>query len=414
MRGSKYFIVLVTSLIFLFALITAIGPVKTLGQPKVKVYVNQPLGYIPFVTPGSKVTIDIYIETSGIDDWADPNDGVVGWGLDLRIDPNVLSIDTTVVTVPPPPHSDAKVIGARAGYFMWEYAQWYMLSTSLLGGTADPTTGYWDDVVEAYLPTPSLGPGDYTSGLYPKLVTFEVTSKSDTQPCLIDLIDVEYVTPDGTVHPVDVVEDGYYGTPPTFMSETADPFDPTDPVGSRWHELYPNYCRYYDLVGWTDNTDGTLSASDQITMVNETGWIYQYHVDKVTTTIHWTFKEGGLGDAEPVEPNLLDEPIYDPIGTVWHQIYPDYSREFVITSWEDNGNDVFDASDQFDFEYFGEGTVYWAHLDSVTTDIILSQKGEPEPPPVPEFPLGLEIMMMLAAAIPIVYIWRTRKWSGKK
>jgi hypothetical protein len=35
-------------------------------------------------------------------------------------------------------------------------------------------------------------------------------------------------------------------------------------------------------------------------------------------------------------------------------------------------------------------------------------------PPSPEFPLGLEIVMMVTAAVPIVYIWRLRKRVHKK
>ena len=423
MRGSKYYIVLVTSLVFLIGLTTAIIPVKAPIEPTVKVSVNQPLGYIPFVAPGTKFTFDIIIETHGItESWGGtPATGIIGWGIDIQVDPNVLNIDLTVPPPPPfPPQAPAKVIGAQTTYVMWEYANIMGQTDGLVSGVSYPATGFWDDIAETIFPTNLGGVGDAMTAYYPKLVTIQMQSKSDTQPCLIDLIDVEYVLADGSVHPVDVVEDGYYGTPPTFMSETADPFDPTDPIGSMWHELYPNYCRMYELTDWTDNADGTLSSSDQITMVNASGWTYQYHVDKVTTTIHFSYKEGptgpptgDLGDAEPVEPNLLSEEIGDPIGTVWHMIYPDYCKEFVITSWEDNGNGVFDVSDQFDFEFFGEGELKWAHLDSVTTDIILSQKGEPEEP-TPEFPLGLEIMMMLAAAIPIVYIWRTRKWSGKK
>ncbi len=33
----------------------------------------------------------------------------------------------------------------------------------------------------------------------------------------------------------------------------------------------------------------------------------------------------------------------------------------------------------------------------------------PSLPPIPEFPLGLELMMALALAIPVVYLWRTHK-----
>jgi len=36
------------------------------------------------------------------------------------------------------------------------------------------------------------------------------------------------------------------------------------------------------------------------------------------------------------------------------------------------------------------------------------------PPPIPEFPLGLAPILMLAPAIPIVYLWRTRKKVMKK
>ncbi len=201
------------------------------------------------------------------------------------------------------------------------------------------------------------------------------------------------------------------GPPPVSFT----PARITDPIGTTWHELYPTYCNWWDLIGWTDNTDGFLSASDQIDMENATGWVYKFHVDVVTVTIHWTFKapDAGLGAAEPAERTEFD--IGDPIGTAWHQIYPEYSQEFVITSWEDNNaNGVFGVSDQFDFEYFGEGVTYWAHLDDVTTDIFLSQKGEPEPPPIPEFPLGLGLMVAMAPAIPIVYLWRTRKKEVEK
>jgi hypothetical protein len=45
-------------------------------------------------------------------------------------------------------------------------------------------------------------------------------------------------------------------------------------------------------------------------------------------------------------------------------------------------------------------------LDDITTDIILSQKGEPEPP-VPEFPLGAAVEIGLIVAV--AYIWWTRR-----
>jgi hypothetical protein len=197
------------------------------------------------------------------------------------------------------------------------------------------------------------------------------------------------------------------------------------PIGSQWHELYPHYSNMYTLSSWIDNGDSDLSASDQIDMTNETGWLYWYHVDVVTTTIHFTFKDPdtGLGGAEPETPTREWTEITDPVGSRWHQIHGQptpgttdtgYCRMFTITSWIDNGNGVFDSSDQFDFQYDDEYVdppevwpTHWAHLDAVTTDIILSQKGEPEPG-VPEFPLGIGLIFAVAPMIALVYLWRTK------
>ena len=411
MRGRKYFLICI-SIVFMLSLTTAIIPIKA-ATPTVRIYVDQPLGYLPFLAPGTKFTFTINIATSGLVDGTAA--GIIAWKMDVRVDPNVLDINTTVIPGWPPKY--AAKFSTGTGHFLYEWGVQAMMSPpSLLLGTNDPLTGYQDEITESGVPSYPVGAGDYFSSTYPTLLTVEITSKNDTRPCLIDLIDVMYRTGDGLWHYAEQVEDGYYGTAPTFMSAQDDPFDPKDPVDSSWHELYPNYCDMWTMTGWTDNADGTLSASDQISMTNATGWIYPFHVDAVTVTIHWTFKEGPegpttgeLGDAEPVEPHQLEEPMGDPIGTVWHQIYPEYSREFVITSWIDNdGSGTFNPSDQFDFEYFEEGVIYWAHLDSVSTDIILSQKGPPEKP-VPEFPLGLGLMMAIAPAIPILYLWRIRK-----
>jgi hypothetical protein len=357
MRGKKQLLVLATLLIFTIGLMTAIGPAQA-QEGYVKIYVDQSLGYIPFEAVGDPVVIDIRIETHGFTDGAAT--GIVGWGFDVQVDPNVLDVNLTAGSGFPPPPPPAKVIGATDGYFLYEYGKFYGIEgdVNLLKGTSDPTTGYWKDIAETFVPNPGHGAGDYVSGSVTNLlVTLQVTSLSATQPCLIDLIGVVYKTADGNVYPAEIVLDGFYGEPPTTMSYQGSLYPGGDPTGTRWHEIHPNYCNYYDVVGWVDNGDGDLTASDQIDMVNETGWLYHYHVDKVTVTIHFTFKPDDVNPtgeemgAEPFEPNTLESPIGDPIGSTWHQIYPDYSREFVITSWDDNGEGVFSTSDQFDFEY---------------------------------------------------------------
>jgi hypothetical protein len=207
--------------------------------------------------------------------------------------------------------------------------------------------------------------------------------------------------------------DGFFSSP-SYLSFTGGIFPGGDPTGTIWHEDYPIFSRTWTVQGWIDNGDLTLSPSDQL-RIDVGGVVKEYHVDQVTITIHWTFKPPtpGQGKADP-EDHLFTEipPGWDPIGSRWHQIYPDYSRPFTINSHTDNGATGFDPSDQFDFEYDDQpGTVYNAHLDAVTTNILVSEK--PAPPPIPEFPLGLGIIMALAPMIPIVYVWQLRKNKPK-
>ena len=165
----------------------------------VKVYVDQPLGYIHGVPIGDSFTVDIIIEMSNITD--NSPEGIVGWGFNLQVDPDVLNL------------SSARATGANVGYFLWEFADYYSYGYPiLLGGSANDTTGYWYDISEQMIPTSLGGAGDPWGGL--KLVTLEFTSKSETVYSLIDLIDVKYMTPDGMWHSVDEVGDGYYNPLP--------------------------------------------------------------------------------------------------------------------------------------------------------------------------------------------------------
>ncbi len=166
-----------------------------LPTPYVKVYVDQPLGYIAGVPIGESFTVDIIIEVSNITDYS--LEGIVGWGMNLTVDPDVLTI--------------SGVMGAASGYFLWEFADWWFEPYPIQLFNINATAGL-GDVTEQIIPTPIGGAGDSWSGL--KLVTLEFTSKSETKYSLIDLIDVEYMTPDGMWHPVNEVVDGYYNPPP--------------------------------------------------------------------------------------------------------------------------------------------------------------------------------------------------------
>jgi len=179
------------------ALVCMIVPVE--AQRFVRIYVDQPLGYIPGVEPGETVTVDIIIEVSGIPD--NDVEGIVGWRMDVAVDPSVLGI-----------YEPPRCKGAMIGYFLNDFRMdWGYPPPTLLPGAGDPDTGYWDDITEMITPTPEGGAGEGYSGL--KLVTLEFYSKSETAYSLVNLINIEYYTANGVWHPVDEVIDGNYNPP---------------------------------------------------------------------------------------------------------------------------------------------------------------------------------------------------------
>ena len=72
-----------------------------------------------------------------------------------------------------------------------------------------------------------------------------------------------------------------------------DEFPFTAPICTMWHEVYPEYCRWYHLSSWEDTDgSGTLNPSDQIDMtpIAPTGPVEWYHVDEVKTDVLVTRK----------------------------------------------------------------------------------------------------------------------------
>jgi hypothetical protein len=200
----------------------------------------------------------------------------------------------------------------------------------------------------------------------------------------------------------------------------------TEPITTWWHEIHPNYSPIWHLSSWEDGQPegepgyGELSKCDQIDMVEEaTGEKVWFHVDEVTVTVHWEYKESLEGD--PIgeygagEPGGLPDfgwPAWDPaappVGTGLHMIYPVFCSRLAITNWIDNdGDGKLSASDQMEFADADTFIYYWAHVTGISTDIYVSEK--PPVPPWPEFPLGISLLMLIAPIIPLAYLWRLRK-----
>ena len=191
--------VLAVSLILVFSLTLVHMTMPVKAQHHVKVYVDQPLGFIPGVAVGGKVTVDTIIEVSGIFD--NTPESIVGWLMNIAVDPTVLGI-----------YAPPQYRGATGGYFLYDFAFDQGYSTPTLSpGTANPNTGYWTNLGEVIMPTPPGGAGDGYSGR--KLVTLFFYSKSNTAYSRIDLMEVKYVDATGTWHPVDEVVGGNYNLP---------------------------------------------------------------------------------------------------------------------------------------------------------------------------------------------------------
>ena len=98
------------------------------------------------------------------------------------------------------------------------------------------------------------------------------------------------------------------------------------------------------------------------------------------------------------------------IGSLWHEVWPEFCREWRIDSHEDTDADgLLDPSEQIDFTRLVDEYKAWYHVEWVNpepvagdgkADLIVKFKEE-----VPEFPLGFEYALGIALAATVVYIW---------
>jgi len=132
-----------------------------------------------------------------------------------------------------------------------------------------------------------------------------------------------------------------------------------------------------------------------------------------------TYLEG----SDPI-PRPMLFPYTEPISTNWVEQYPNLGNKWHLTSWNtldspDNGNGYLDPSDQIDMtptdptglkQYFHVDQIWGCDADPNTyVYMILTKK-----PEVPEFPLGIGMLMAIVPLIPIAYLWRTRRKVMKK
>jgi hypothetical protein len=176
----------------------------------------------------------------------------------------------------------------------------------------------------------------------------------------------------------------------------------TDPVGTRWHELWPDCTvNEYDIVDWSNNTDWLLSPCDNISLaLYPTGETHEYHVENVTLTLNVTVLDvSGPGPHVPQERlyleyipigpmnwsswwPLLYHPKIEPWDTDWQIVCPDiyWQEPFFIWNWIDNCNGVLDSCDDLWLDGLLQDLI--VHVDELAVDITVKKITEEPPPPM--------------------------------
>jgi hypothetical protein len=115
-------------------------------------------------------------------------------------------------------------------------------------------------------------------------------------------------------------------------------------------------------------------------------------------------------------------PWTDPIGTSWEEQYNITGRTWQLLNWSDvDASGDLSATDLINMTDVDTGS-FWAfevqdiwETDDPEMNVFMILTFTEELPPIPEFPWGLMLMIAIAPAIPIVYLWRTRRkgWVKK-
>jgi hypothetical protein len=152
--------------------------------------------------------------------------------------------------------------------------------------------------------------------------------------------------------------------------------DPSNPWYTLFHELYPQYCQEFELTSWEDvNHTGHLNGGDQIDMTNVTSQeVHWFYVDRVTYTL-----KVKLDPANQSSPEMYIEYkgtydnetlYYNPVCSLWHEVYPVYGPLFHIKGYMDTGQPV--GLSFCDWVQFDDNV--WWHIEEAATDLILNEK----------------------------------------
>lgn len=142
-----------------------------------------------------------------------------------------------------------------------------------------------------------------------------------------------------------------------------------DPRCTWWHEVWPDWCRYYHLSSWGDNGSGSLDSCDTIDLVE------YWHVIDVTEEagqlwLTMEYLEGSevqnriLTFSGGIDPDSVVRALADPVCTWWHEEHPDTCNWWHINSWGDAGQRKLGSCDTIDVVKAEH--IEWWHVVRVT------------------------------------------------
>lgn len=141
------------------------------------------------------------------------------------------------------------------------------------------------------------------------------------------------------------------------------------PVGTDWHELYPDYCNKYEIDGWKELTpDGVLSPGDIVSLEG-----VDHAVEDLTATMFVT-PDGGDQIALELTRGYdhVMGAVANPEGTYWYRVYPDAFEDYLVAKWKDGGDTGLSAGDLILLVDVETGAEISCDVDEVAWDLIVS------------------------------------------
>ena len=213
------------------------------------------------------------------------------------------------------------------------------------------------------------------------VIADNVIIEGSIEHCCVQSLDLSFVVTGEPDEPPPPPHEG------DIIFHNIDDFRPVqgNPIGTQWHELWPNFCERWELTSWFDNGDGILSVCDYVDFTNVyTSEWRKFHLEWIGPTLELEWETDTFYVEYICHDYPLVDTIFDPINTWWHEVHPNYCESWRIIGWTDNGNGFLDYCDWIEIQNYNSGEIRYVHVGAVQTDIIMNEISPTPPDPLPE------------------------------